>query len=114
MYSGTGVCAGHAHWQSTTLWKYSGLEMSVGCMALFYTRFLVGFSIFRRIPQAVLIKVSAQPQRRLQRPAVGGRISRQFSDISRGQVKDIPAAFRRMVPIRNDVDLPLCRGGVFL
>ena len=21
MYSGTGVCAGHAHWQSTTLWK---------------------------------------------------------------------------------------------
>jgi|SRR5690348_1972450 hypothetical protein len=22
MYSGTRVCAGHAHWQSTTLWKY--------------------------------------------------------------------------------------------
>ena len=21
MYSGTGVCAGQAHWQSTTLWK---------------------------------------------------------------------------------------------
>ena len=21
MYSGTFVCAGHAHWQSTTLWK---------------------------------------------------------------------------------------------
>jgi hypothetical protein len=30
MYSGTGVCAGHAYWQSTTLWKYSGLLMSVG------------------------------------------------------------------------------------
>src|SRR5215831_4035000 len=29
MYSGTGVCAGQAHWQSTTLWKYSGAEMSV-------------------------------------------------------------------------------------
>src|SRR5882672_8482678 len=30
MYSGTGVCAGHAHWQSTTLWKYSGAPISVG------------------------------------------------------------------------------------
>src|SRR6478609_3390486 len=30
MYSGTGVWAGHAHWQSTTWWKYSGLPMSVG------------------------------------------------------------------------------------
>src|SRR6185437_11436334 len=31
MYSGTRVCAGQAHWQSTTLWKYCGLRMSVGC-----------------------------------------------------------------------------------
>jgi hypothetical protein len=31
MYSGTGVCAGHAHWQSTTLWKYAGSAMFVGC-----------------------------------------------------------------------------------
>src|SRR5690348_14182869 len=31
MYSGTRVCAGHAHWQSTTLWKYRGLRISVGC-----------------------------------------------------------------------------------
>src|SRR6185369_2670343 len=31
MYSGTGVCAGQAHWQSTTLWKYAGLAMLVGC-----------------------------------------------------------------------------------
>ena len=30
IYSGTGVCAGHAYWQSTTLWKYSGSFMSVG------------------------------------------------------------------------------------
>src|SRR5208337_4012338 len=30
MYSGTGVCAGQAHWQSTTLWKYSGFRISVG------------------------------------------------------------------------------------
>src|SRR5712671_1972178 len=30
MYSGTGVWVGQAHWQSTTLWKYFGLEMSVG------------------------------------------------------------------------------------
>src|SRR5690606_22208157 len=34
MYSGTGVCAGHAHWQSTTLWKTSGSRMSVGSTAL--------------------------------------------------------------------------------
>ena len=27
---GTGVWAGQAHWQSTTLWKYAGLEVSVG------------------------------------------------------------------------------------
>jgi hypothetical protein len=38
MYSGTGVCAGHAHWQSTTLWKYSGALMLVG----FKTYLLVG------------------------------------------------------------------------
>jgi hypothetical protein len=25
------VCAGHAHWQSTTLWKYAGSAMFVGC-----------------------------------------------------------------------------------
>src|SRR5215218_4885240 len=31
MYSGNGVCAGHAHWQSTTLWKYAGSAMFVGC-----------------------------------------------------------------------------------
>src|SRR4051812_4258736 len=31
IYSGTGVWAGHAHWQSTTLWKYSGSVMLVGC-----------------------------------------------------------------------------------
>jgi hypothetical protein len=30
MYSGTGVCAGQAYWQSTTLWKYSGSFMFVG------------------------------------------------------------------------------------
>jgi hypothetical protein len=30
MYSGTGVCAGQANWQSTTLWKYSGFSISVG------------------------------------------------------------------------------------
>jgi hypothetical protein len=30
MYSGTGVCAGHAHWQSTTLWKWSGESVFVG------------------------------------------------------------------------------------
>src|SRR5262249_49374416 len=30
MYSGTGVCAGQAHWQSTTLWKWSGGEIFVG------------------------------------------------------------------------------------
>src|SRR5690606_33726637 len=30
MYSGTGVWAGQAHWQSTTRWKYSGLRISVG------------------------------------------------------------------------------------
>src|SRR3954453_7189213 len=30
MYSGTGVCAGQAHWQSTTLWKKSGAAISVG------------------------------------------------------------------------------------
>src|SRR5690606_31590479 len=29
MYSGTGVCAGHAHWQSTTLWKCRGSPISV-------------------------------------------------------------------------------------
>jgi hypothetical protein len=68
-------------------------------MALFYTRFLVEFSIFGRVPQAVLIEVSAQPQRRLQCPAVGGRISLYFSDISVGQVKDISAIFRRVAPI---------------
>src|SRR3954447_19805634 len=34
MYSGTGVCAGQAHWRSTTLWKESGLRMSVGCKTL--------------------------------------------------------------------------------
>src|SRR3989449_7344215 len=28
MYSGTGVWAGQAHWQSTTLWKYSGALIS--------------------------------------------------------------------------------------
>jgi hypothetical protein len=33
MYSGTGVWAGQAHWQSTTLWKYVGSEMSVGFTA---------------------------------------------------------------------------------
>src|SRR5690606_19805487 len=33
MYSGTGVCAGQAHWQSTTLWKVSGLRISVGFTA---------------------------------------------------------------------------------
>jgi hypothetical protein len=33
MYSGTGVWAGQAHWQSTTLWKYSGAEMSVSFIA---------------------------------------------------------------------------------
>src|SRR5437764_15201402 len=32
MYSGTGVCVGHAHWQSTTLWKYFGSETSVGAV----------------------------------------------------------------------------------
>src|SRR5436190_11568542 len=32
MYSGTGVWVGQAHWQSTTLWKYCGLEMSVGAV----------------------------------------------------------------------------------
>src|SRR6202795_770838 len=32
MYSGTGVWVGHAHWQSTTLWKYCGLETSVGAV----------------------------------------------------------------------------------
>src|SRR4051812_6681992 len=31
MYSGTGVCAGQAHWQSTTLWKYAGFVTSVVC-----------------------------------------------------------------------------------
>src|SRR5205085_784493 len=31
MYSGTGVWAGHAHWQSTTLWKYAGFAVVVGC-----------------------------------------------------------------------------------
>src|SRR6185369_8506677 len=30
MYSGTLVCAGQAHWQSTTLWKKSGFPTSVG------------------------------------------------------------------------------------
>ena len=30
IYSGTGVCAGHACWQSTTLWKYSASLISVG------------------------------------------------------------------------------------
>jgi hypothetical protein len=30
MYSGTGVWAGQAHWQSTTLWKYAGAAISVG------------------------------------------------------------------------------------
>src|SRR6185503_6812926 len=30
MYSGTFVWAGHAHWQSTTLWKYLGSRTSVG------------------------------------------------------------------------------------
>src|SRR6201999_2176705 len=30
MYSGTGVWAGHAHWQSTTRWKYSGAPIDVG------------------------------------------------------------------------------------
>src|SRR5688500_2728926 len=34
MYSGTGVCAGQAHWQSTTLWKVSGLRISVGFTAI--------------------------------------------------------------------------------
>jgi hypothetical protein len=34
MYSGTGVCAGHAHWQSTTLWKWVGVVRSVGLTAL--------------------------------------------------------------------------------
>src|SRR5262245_34367656 len=38
MYSGTGVCAGQAHWQSTTLWKYSGLETSVFFIAPRSTR----------------------------------------------------------------------------
>src|SRR5688572_25087052 len=33
MYCGTGVCAGQAYWQSTTLWKYSGSFMSVGFTA---------------------------------------------------------------------------------
>src|SRR5690606_9476600 len=33
MYSGTGVCAGQAHWQSTTRWKVSGLRISVGFTA---------------------------------------------------------------------------------
>src|SRR5262245_56530715 len=32
MYSGTGVCVGHAHWPSRTLWKCLGLEMSVGAI----------------------------------------------------------------------------------
>src|SRR5260221_1304112 len=30
MYSGTSVCAGHAHWQSTTRWKYSSSAVFVG------------------------------------------------------------------------------------
>src|SRR3546814_15233538 len=34
MYSGTDVCAGQAHWQSTTLWKVSGLRISVGSTAI--------------------------------------------------------------------------------
>src|SRR3954454_6703397 len=34
MYSGTFVWAGHAHWQSTTLWKYSGSSTSVGSTRL--------------------------------------------------------------------------------
>src|SRR5690606_21044731 len=33
MYSGTGVCAGQAHWQSTTRWKVSGWRVSVGSKA---------------------------------------------------------------------------------
>src|SRR5665213_2943857 len=32
MYSGTSVCAGQAHWQSTTRWKYSDFDVSVGSM----------------------------------------------------------------------------------
>src|SRR5882762_2129732 len=34
MYSGTGVWAGQAHWQSTTLWKYWGSAVSVGFNAI--------------------------------------------------------------------------------
>jgi hypothetical protein len=83
-------------------------------MALFYTRFLVEFSIFGRVPQAVLIEVSAQPQRRLQGPAVGGQISVHFSAISVDQVKDISAIFRHAAPIWNGADLPLYRPDVFL
>src|SRR5690606_24847935 len=33
IYSGTGVWAGQAYWQSTTLWKYSGFEICVGSNA---------------------------------------------------------------------------------
>lgn len=41
IYSGTGVCAGQAYWQSTTLWKYSGFLISVGfkICKLFVTKY---------------------------------------------------------------------------
>jgi hypothetical protein len=32
MYSGTGVWAGQANWQSTTFKKYAGSRISVGCI----------------------------------------------------------------------------------
>jgi hypothetical protein len=88
--------------------------MSVGCMALFYTRFLVEFSIFRRNSQAVLMGVSAKPLHRLRPPAIGGRFSGHFCDISAGQVKDNPAIFRGTPSNRNGVGPPFCRDDVFL
>jgi hypothetical protein len=46
MYSGTGVWAGQAHWQSTTLWKYAGLATSVACnlKSFLYPGLAAGFA----------------------------------------------------------------------
>jgi hypothetical protein len=61
IYSGTGVCAGQAYWQSTTLWKYSGFLISVGfkICKLFVTKYnkikIKFYQFFRK--RAVLICV---------------------------------------------------------
>jgi len=45
---GTGVWAGQAHWQSTTLWKYSGSLISVGFTSMLVNGFRDGARLGRK------------------------------------------------------------------